>query len=64
MADFFPFCKKKILFIIYFGVTLGLTCCLGFYLVAERAVRGGGCSSLAVCRLLGAVASLVGEHRL
>ena len=38
---------------------LGLGCCVGFSLVAER-----GATLVAVCRLLIAVASLVAEHRL
>ena len=46
-------------FIYLFLATLGLPCCPGFLVVAS-----GGCSPVAVCRLLIAVASPVAERGL
>ena len=48
---------KSLLFMYLFLAVLGLGCCLGFSLVAMSA----GCSVVAVCGLLIAVASLVGR---
>ena len=53
----------QIFFLLYFSLffsVLGLPCCWGFSLV----VASRGYSLVVLCRLLMAVASLVGEHRL